>query len=151
MTKASFVNRDFLAINYDLWFWQLFSWKHRKTILCVWGRVTYARETLFDLIALCVICYGKPRIDSTDGAKCTLKYRILHLYIPNCDLLYVSRINKVTGVLSFAWYIVVWWGFEVVNSSHLAYSRSQFGIKRWKIRYFKEHLAWSVKSIRGRP
>ena len=40
----------------------------------------------------------------------------LHVLIPNCDLLYV-RLIKVTFVLSFAWYFVLLWSFEVFNSS----------------------------------
>ena len=60
-------------------------WKHRQTILFVWGHVTYARYAIWSH-TFSVICYGWPRIDSTDREKCSIKYRILHLLIPNCDL-----------------------------------------------------------------
>ena len=54
---------------------------HRQTI----GRLT-SRYAIWSH-TFTVICNGWHRLDSSDREKCSIKYRILHLFIPSWDLL----------------------------------------------------------------
>jgi len=67
---------------------------YRQTIRTVWGWVT-SRYAIWSH-TFTVICNGWPRLDSSDCEKCSIKYRILHLFIPSWDLqCTVSQISKV--------------------------------------------------------